>query len=193
MQAAALKSPRGLADYQRMAKGCARPMARRAPPFRRKVSGMDRSRYRRAAAPPPPVPAARGFTLIELMIAIAIVAILAAVALPSYSAYVQRSRVPPALDGLSSYAVRMEQRFQDVGNYANAGACAVAVPAVNNFTITCAITNSGAGFTATATGTGVMAGYTYTINHQGARNTTAHPKGTPGSACWTTRGATCDT
>ena len=135
----------------------------------------------------------RGFTLIELLVAIAIAAVLAGVALPSYTSYVQRSRVPAALDGLSAYAVRMEQRFQDVGNYANAGACAVAVPAVANFTISCAISGGGTGFTATATGTGSMAGYGYTINHQGARTTTAHPKGTPATACWTTRGATCDT
>ena len=135
----------------------------------------------------------RGFTLIELMVAIAIVAILAAVALPSYNGYVQRSRVPPALDGLSSYAVRMEQRFQDVGNYANGANCAVAIPTVSNFTIACVLSGGGTGFTATATGSGTMAGYTYTINHQGARNTTAHPKGTPSTACWTTRGATCDT
>ena len=135
----------------------------------------------------------RGFTLIELMVATAVTAILAAVALPSYTQYVQRSRVPPALDGLSSYAVRMEQRFQDVGNYTNAGACAVAVPTVANFAVTCVISGGGTGFTATATGSGPMAGYTYTINQQGARNTTAHPRGTPATACWTTRGSTCDT
>ena len=135
----------------------------------------------------------RGFTLIELMVAVAVVSILAAVALPSYNAYLQRSRVPPALDGLSSYAVRMEQRFQDVGSYANAGNCAVAAPAVTNFTVTCAISGGGTGFTAAATGSGSMTGYTYTINHQGARNTTAHPKGAPATACWTTRGSTCDT
>lgn len=150
---------------------------------------MERTPHCCAGRPP----SARGFTLIELLIAVAIVAILAAVALPSYNSYVQRSRVPAALDGLSSYAVRMEQRFQDAGNYANAGACAVAVPAVTSFTITCTISGGGTGYTATATGSGVMAGYTYTINHQGARNTTAHPKGTPATACWTTRGATCDT
>ncbi|MBI5718145.1 MAG: prepilin-type N-terminal cleavage/methylation domain-containing protein [Burkholderiales bacterium] len=151
---------------------------------------MARNHIRRCASRPP---SARGFTLIELLVAMAIAAILAAVALPSYNSHVQRSRVPAALDGLSSYAVRMEQRFQDVGNYANAGACAVAVPAVSNFTVTCAISGGGTGFTATATGSGVMSGYTYTINHQGARNTTAHPKGTPATACWSTRGGTCDT
>ena len=135
----------------------------------------------------------QGFTLIELMVTIAIVAILTAVALPAYSSYVQRSRVPPALEGLSSYATRMEQRFQDTASYATAGACGVAVPTVANFTVTCASINAGQGFTATATGGGVMAGYTFTINHLGARATTAHPRGTPGTACWTTRGGACDT
>lgn len=141
-------------------------------------------------------PRHRGFTLIELMVAIAVVSILAAVSLPSYNAYVQRSRVPAALEGLSSFAVRMEQRFQDVGNYANGAACAVALPTVTNFTVTCNLLTiggvAGAGFTATATGTGPMANYAYTINHQGARATTAHPKGAI-AACWTTRGGTCDT
>ena len=139
----------------------------------------------------------RGFTLIELLVAIAIVSILASIALPSYSSYVQRSRVPPALEGLNSYATRMEQRFQDSGSYANGANCAVAVPAVSNFTITCALVTvggvAGRGFTATATGSGPMAGYTYTINHQGTRVTTAHPKGVPAGNCWTTRGGTCDT
>ena len=132
-----------------------------------------------------------GFTLIELMIVVAIVAILAAVALPSYSAYVTRSRVPAALDALGSYYTRMEQRFQDTGSYANGANCAVALPTANNFTITCAPSNGGLGFTATATGSGTMSGYGYTINNQGARATTAHPKGA-NAGCWTTRGGTCD-
>jgi len=136
--------------------------------------------------------AGSGFTLIELMVTVAIVGILAAVALPSYSAYVMRSRVPPALDGLSAYSTRMEQRFQDSGNYANAAACGVALPTAANFAITCALSNGTQGFTATATGNGAMAGYTYTIDHNGNRNTTAHPKGVPPTACWSMKGGTCD-
>jgi type IV pilus assembly protein PilE len=134
----------------------------------------------------------RGFTLVELMITVAIVAILAAVAMPSYSAYVQRSRVPPALDGLSAYFTRMEQRFQDSGNYANGEACGVALPTATNFTITCALTNGTRGFTATATGSGAMAGYAYTIDHNGNRSTTAHPKGLPPTPCWSMKGGSCD-
>jgi type IV pilus assembly protein PilE len=135
----------------------------------------------------------QGFTLIEVMVTVAIVSILASIALPAYSAYMQRSRVPVALDGLSAYATRMEQRYQDVGNYANGTACWAAVPTVTNFTVACALSNSGQGFTATATGSGTMAGYAYTINNLGIRVTTAHPNGVPATNCWSTRGATCDT
>ena len=58
-----------------------------------------------------------GFTIIELMIGVAIAGILAAVALPAYNSYIQRSKVPVGLDALSAYATRMEQRYQDTGSY----------------------------------------------------------------------------
>lgn len=135
--------------------------------------------------------AQRGFTLIELMIAVAIVAILASIALPSYAAYIQRSRVPVALVALSSFMVRMEQQYQNNGSYGTS-ACALGTPTAANFTLTCSVTNSGRSFTATATGTGQLAGYVYTIDQNGNRATTAHPKGVPGGACWSVRGGTCD-
>lgn len=136
----------------------------------------------------------RGFTLIEVLVAVVIVGVLASIALPAYTAYVQRSRVPAGLDALSAFATRMEQRYQDTGNYANGANCGVAVPTgVPNFTITCAL-GSGATanqqFIATATGTGPLANYVYTINQNGVRNT-QHPKGNV-NGCWSTRGGTCD-
>ena len=134
----------------------------------------------------------RGFTLIEVMITVAIIGILASVALPSYRDYVQRSRVPVAMDGLSAFYTRMEQRYQDTGNYGTSGTtCGVALPTVANFGVSCATANSAQTFIGTATGSGQMAGYSYTINQAGARATTAHPKGT-NSSCWTSKGAVCD-
>lgn len=136
----------------------------------------------------------RGFTLIELMIAIGVVAILTAVALPSYQAYLMRSRVPVALDSLSALATRMEQCFQDTGTYAGCAACnsaSIAQPV--NFTVACpAGERTATTFKVHATGSGVMSGYEYTIDQAGNRVTAAHPKGTNAN-CWTTRGGSvCD-
>ena len=136
--------------------------------------------------------AQRGFTLIEVLIVVAIVAILASIAMPSYTAYIQRSRVPAGLDALQSYFTRMEQRFQDAGSYANGTACALAVPTVQHYTVSCAITGGGTGYTATAAGSGTLSGYTYTINSTGTRATTAHPKGVPSGNCWSIKGSSCD-
>ncbi|MCU0968244.1 MAG: fimbrial assembly protein [Rubrivivax sp.] len=99
--------------------------------------------------------------------------------------------MPPALDALASYFTRMEQRFQDTGTY-GAGGCALAVPTVANFTLSCTLGAGGTSFTATATGTGPMSGYAYTIDDRGTRATTAHPKGAPGGNCWSVKGQTCD-
>jgi len=135
-----------------------------------------------------------GFTLIELMITVVIVAILASVALPSYAAYVQRSRVPPALSALSTFQMRMELYFQDTRRYDDgSGHCGVATPTVDGgkFTMSCSLTVSG-GFKATATGTGSMLNYEYTIDNLGNRVTVNHPSGAPSGNCWSIRGGTCD-
>ncbi len=133
----------------------------------------------------------RGFTLIELMMTVAVISLLAAIALPSYNGYITRSRIPVGLEALSSHAMRMEQGFQDTGNYGTT-ACRLAAPSAANFTLSCSVSGGGSGFTTTATGSGTLAGYTYPSDHIGTRKAVAPPKGEPGTDCWSIKGSTCD-
>ena len=118
---------------------------------------------------------AAGFTLIELMVVVAIVAILAAVAIPSYTKYVQRGDLVEGTQALAQYRVQMEQYYQDNATYDKAGAagtCGVAIPALVNFALTCATGNGGQTYLATATGANAVAGFVYTID-QGNNQATA--------------------
>lgn len=62
----------------------------------------------------------RGFTLIELMVAVSIVAILAAVALPAYFQYVERARRTDAKNALLTAAQTMERLYTQNNSYAAA-------------------------------------------------------------------------
>jgi len=132
-----------------------------------------------------------GFSLIELMVAVAIAAILAAVAVPSYSEYVMRGRIPEATNGLSTLRVQLEQYYQDNRTYV--GACAsgtvAPLPGGVNFTFSCP-TLTATAFTAQASGTGSMANFVYTVNESNARQTTRVPNtgwGSTPAACWIVR------
>ncbi|CAG1008391.1 Fimbrial protein [Burkholderiales bacterium] len=135
---------------------------------------------------------ARGFTLIELMITVAIAAILAAVAIPMYRDYVLRGRIIDATSKLSDFRVRMEQYFMDNRTYANGGACGVANPTDTGdagFTIACKDA-SATNYTVVATGKGSagMTGFEYQIVASGAKKTNALPSGwTTKTDCWVTR------
>jgi type IV pilus assembly protein PilE len=121
---------------------------------------------------------AQGFTLIEVLVVVAIRHPGVGGHAMRTPSYLQRSRVPAGLDALQSYFTRMEQRFQDSGNYAQRQRLRHRRTTVQNYTVTCAITGGGTGYTATATGTGALSGYTYTINSsRHPRNTTVAPQG----------------
>jgi type IV pilus assembly protein PilA len=58
---------------------------------------------------------AKGFTLIELMIVVAIIGILAAIAIPAYQDYTVRAKVSEGLNLSSAAKVAISERFQDTG------------------------------------------------------------------------------
>lgn len=136
-----------------------------------------------------------GFTLIEMMIVVVIVAVLAAIALPGYSDHVRRSRIIEATSKLADHRVRMEQYFLDSRTYSGGGTtCGVPdppyAPGKDAFEVRCT-TASPTNYTVTATGRESMAGFVYTIDHANTRATTAAPTGwSTSTTCWTVRKGT---
>lgn len=133
-----------------------------------------------------------GFSLIELLVVVAIVAILGSIALPMYSKYVQRGDLVEAIEALTQYRVQMEQAYQDSHTYGNVPGCSVTPPTLVNFTISCVSSSSGQAYLATATGSGPVLGANYTIDQANNQKTlsmpasfTAVPVG--GTVGWITR------
>lgn len=136
--------------------------------------------------------ALRGFSLIELLAVVSIIAILAGIAVPQYGAYVQRSRLVDALTRLADARARMEQYFLDRRAYVDdAGRCGVPAPAAagaDAFALTCVATASTYTYTATGLAAKGMAAFTYTIDQSGQKATVAAPGGwTTHPDCWTIR------
>ena len=146
-----------------------------------------------------------GFTLIELMVTVAIIAILAGIAVPSYTSYIVRGKLTEAHSNLLAMRTKMELYFQDNRSYV--GACAPGTVAplppgtppgtLKYFTISCPPANLTAttylvqadGFVGTD-----LEGLTMTIDQANVRRTVSVPAGwtLPGANCWATKkGGAC--
>lgn len=130
----------------------------------------------------------RGFTLIEVMIVVAIIAILASIALPSYQEYILRSRLVEGTNELSAMRARMEQYFQDNRTYVATGAFTppcLTPQTAGTFSVSCAAGDiTATTYLITATGSDTTADFVYTINAQGTRATTGSSWGHTCSTTW---------
>lgn len=137
-----------------------------------------------------------GFTLVELMIVVVIVAILASVALPAYQDYVIRGKLAEATSNLADARVKMEQYFQDNRKYGDAGgtACPATIAASSTyFNYTCSTPTTDT-YVITATGKDALSDFVYTIDESNTKQTTGlmNGWGTVPASCWiTTRGGSC--
>jgi len=112
----------------------------------------------------------RGFTLIELMITVAVLGVLSMIAVPSYTDYLRRGQAQEAPGALSDFRTRMEQYYQDNRKYGTAGTCGAALPAAKYFDFACETNSSDQTFLITATGKGnLVTGLAYTINELNAQ------------------------
>ena len=128
-----------------------------------------------------------GFSLIELMVVVAIVAILVAVAYPSYTDSVRRSNRSDARATLLQIAQNLERYFTENNTYAGATLGTAAATDVwptttsteDHYTISFAVAPSATAYTLQAVATGPQANdsecATMTLSHQGVRAP---------AACW---------
>lgn len=151
-----------------------------------------------------------GFTLIEIMVVVVIIGILAAIAVPQYTQYVQRSRLVEASSLLSGLRVQLEQFYQDNRTYDNAlaglpvaaalptgptgaGTCGVSPPAANTtrfFVYSCSPNNAGQGYTLFAVGVATQptTGFRFELNQLNQRVTRTTASGWTSAVlpanCW---------
>ncbi|MCB1624285.1 MAG: type IV pilin protein [Pseudomonadales bacterium] len=138
-----------------------------------------------------------GVTLVELLIVVTVVGILAAIAVPSYRAYVVRTNRTEAKVALQSHVQRLERCFVRTNNYFspqcledNSGVAMYPLAVGDDYVITIAASALGAGnYDLAATPQGAQAGDdtecgTFTIDNLGNRSVSGSASATAVASCW---------
>ena len=136
-----------------------------------------------------------GFTLLELMITVAVIGILAAIAIPMYADYVTRSKIIGATTQLGDVRTQMEKYFMDNRSYLAGAGCGAAPSIVsynadpsNNFTLSCpGPTATTYSIQATGNAAKGMNGFVYTINEANQKASVGPGGKYTNPGCWALR------
>jgi type IV pilus assembly protein PilA len=110
----------------------------------------------------------KGFTLIELMIVVAIIGILAAIAIPNFMNYQCKAKQSEAKSNLGAIRTAQEVYYAEQGKYGNLDDLAWETRGTTDYTYSTTGTINSTQFTAQAVGlAGNIAGDTWTINQDG--------------------------
>ncbi len=121
-----------------------------------------------------------GFSLIEVMVVVAIIGLLASIAIPGYQDYVKTGNAAEAPANLANCRVQAEQFYQD--NFTYVGF--VCTPSDARYFDYAVQDQTATTYTLTATGKGSMSNFSFSVNQDNQKSSVFD--GTSGASCWLT-------